>query len=104
MRAEIDALRAHHPWVAIVGQSLGGALALDAAATSAEVRALVLLAPWVAMPTLLRALAGTSVVWGPLIPYVPSLGSQSIHDPVARSRALTQGLVTPELLAAEPQR
>lgn len=100
VRAEIAAMRAQHPWIAIVGQSVGGALALDVAAASADVRALVLLAPWVAMPPLFRWLARTSIAWGPLLPYLPSLGGYSIHDPLARSRALTQGLVTPEMLRA----
>jgi carboxylesterase len=100
IRAEVADLREHHPWVSIVGQSVGGALALDVAAESAEVRALVLLAPWVAMPAGLRWLAQTSFVWGPLVPYLPSLGGHSIHDQVAKSKALTQGLVTPALLRA----
>ncbi|HEX7938238.1 MAG TPA: alpha/beta fold hydrolase [Gemmatimonadaceae bacterium] len=100
VRAEIEQMRTTQPWLAIVGQSVGGALALDAAASNQGVRALVLLAPWVAMPQFVRRLARWSRVWGPLFPYLPSLGGHSIHDPVARSQALTQGLVTPEMLRA----
>jgi len=95
------ALREGHPWVAIVGQSVGGALALDAAATDRQIGALVLLAPWVAMPSLFDRLARASAVWGPFTPYLPSLGGHSIHDPIARSKALTQGLVTPEIASRD---
>ena len=100
VRSEFHAMRAHHPWVAVVGQSVGGGLALDLAATNADVRALVLLTPWVAMPKRLAFLARTSSAWGPLFPYLPSLGGRSIHDPGVRSQALTRGIVTPQGLRA----
>jgi len=99
-RAELDALSAKHEWVAVVGQSVGGALGIDLAATHPRVRALVLLAPWIAIPAFLLFLARISPAWGWAFPYLPSLGGHSIHDRVARSRALTHGLVTPAQLRA----
>jgi carboxylesterase len=100
VRTEFDVLRERHAAVAVVGQSVGGALALDLAAAGADVRALVLLAPWIAMPKPIRALTRTSRLWGLAFPYLPSLGGHSIHDPAARSRALTHGIVTPASLRA----
>ena len=99
-RAEFEALRENHASVFVVGQSVGGALALDLAASYPETRALVLLAPWVAVSRTIRFLARTSRLWELLFPYLPSLGGHSIHDPVARSRALTRGVITPRELRA----
>ena len=99
-RGEFQALCAKHAWVGVVGQSVGGALAVDLAATNAAVKAMVLLAPWIAMPDRLRTLAETSRAWEWLVPYLPSLGDESIQDPLARARALTHGIVTPAQLRA----
>lgn len=100
VRREFATLRAQHAWVGIVGLSVGGALALDLAAERADVGALVLLAPYVAMPPWIRALARTSGWWGPFFPYLPSLGSRSIHDPDAQARGLGPGITTPAALRA----
>src|SRR5688572_28895673 len=56
---EFEALRKDHDRVAVVGLSMGGALALKLAADR-HVDALVLLAPYVAMPAATRVLALTS--------------------------------------------
>jgi carboxylesterase len=90
VRGELEALRAKHTRVALVGQSVGGALALDLAAEHSGVSAMVLLAPWIAMSEPILSVARLSRVWGPLFPYLPSLGGHSIHDTAARARALTQ--------------
>jgi len=95
VRREFQMLRSNHDWVGVVGLSVGGALALDLAAERDDVRALVLLAPFVAASRFVRLLAQLSRWWGPLLPYLPSLGGRSIHDPIAASRGLTHGLVTP---------
>jgi carboxylesterase len=100
VRREFDVLRSRHSWVGVAGLSLGGALALDLAAERGDVGALVLLAPYVAAPQLVRVLAQTRHVWGALVPYLPSQGGRSIHDPSAAARALTYGLVTPSQLHA----
>jgi carboxylesterase len=103
VRSEYDALRAKQESIFVVGQSVGGALALDLAA-SHPVKALVLLAPWVAMKPPLQLLARTSHAWGWLFPYLSSRGgSSSIHDPVERGRVLGRGVITPAQLRALDQ-
>jgi carboxylesterase len=96
---EFDALRSTHECVAVVGLSMGGALALQLAAER-HVDALVLLAPYVGMPRPIRGLALASFAWGWLAPYFSSLGSRSIRDPVAAGEALGHGIMTPALLRA----
>jgi len=95
VRREFEMLRSGHQWVGVVGLSVGGALALDLAAGRDDVEALVLLAPYVEVSRTIRVLARTSRWWGPLLPYLPSRGGRSIHDPVAAARGLTHGLITP---------
>lgn len=97
---ELDAMHGSHSWVGIVGLSMGGALAIKAASQRTDIAALVLLAPYVAMPDLLRGLADTSPWWGWLLPYFSSFGSRSIRDQVAAGRALGHGLLTPAMLRA----
>lgn len=98
--SEFDALAEYHSWVGVVGLSMGGALALDLAASRSDVAALVLLAPYVALPGPVRHLAETSRYWGWMLPYFSSLGSESIHDRDAAARGLSHGIVTPSLLRA----
>lgn len=100
VRREFESMRAGHEWVGVVGLSVGGALALTLAATRDDVRALVVLAPYVAIPARVRILAATSRWWGPLLPYVSSRGSKSIRDRVAASGGLSHGLMTPAGLRA----
>jgi carboxylesterase len=97
---ELDAMRRSHSWVGIVGLSMGGALAVRAASQRTDIAALVLLAPYVAMPDLVRSLADTSPWWGWLVPYFSSFGSRSIRDQVAAGRALGHGILTPAMLRA----
>jgi carboxylesterase len=97
---EMDAMRRDHPWVAVVGLSMGGALAVKAASERADIDALVLLAPYIVMPDLVRRLADTSPMWGWLAPYFPSFGSRSIRDQIAAERALGHGILTPAMLRA----
>jgi carboxylesterase len=97
---ELEAMRRDHPTLGVVGLSMGGALAVKAAAERRDIDALVLLAPYIAMPEMVRRLADTSPWWGWLAPYFPSLGSRSIHDQVAARSALGHGILTPAMLRA----
>jgi carboxylesterase len=99
-RREYAVMRKDHEWVAIVGLSMGGALAISLAAEDATVPALVLLAPYASMPPLIRGAAVTSAWWGPAYPYFASRGTASIHDPVASARGLGHGVFTPAALRA----
>jgi carboxylesterase len=97
---EFNSLRAVHDWVGVVGLSMGGALALKLASERDDLPALVLLAPYIDMPVALRMLASASAIWGWTLPYFPSLGSRSIHDPVAAAHTRARGLFTPAALRA----
>lgn len=100
VRREYTALRELHDWVAVVGLSMGGALAITLAARHREIPALVLLSPYVAMRPILRGAAATSSIWGPALPYFPSGGKESIHDRAAADRARNAGVFTPAALRA----
>ena len=100
VQEELDALRRSHAWVGVVGLSMGGALAVKAMSERADVAALVLLAPYIAMPPVVRRLADTSPWWGWLLPYFSSFGTASIRDRVAAERALGHGILTPAMLRA----
>lgn len=99
-RHDFYLLQRTHKSVAVVGLSMGGALAIRLAAERNDIAALVLLAPYVAMPAALRRLATTSALWGWLLPYFSSRSGRSIHDPEAATRALGRGLLTPAALRA----
>ncbi|MGH7948856.1 MAG: alpha/beta hydrolase [Candidatus Binataceae bacterium] len=98
-RREYDDLRASHKCVGVAGLSVGGALAV-ALAAERDVAALVLLAPYVALPRSVRALADTGFLWGLLFPYLNSASGGSIHDHAAAARTLGRGLTTPAALRA----
>lgn len=97
---ELLALRQTHDSVSLVGLSVGGALALHAAATHPGVQSLVLFAPYVAVPDFVRRLADTSRWWGWSVPYFSSMGERSIHDPAAAAKTLGHGILTPAMLRA----
>jgi len=99
-RGEYAGLREAHERVAVVGLSMGGALAVQLAADQREIPALVLLSPYVTMPRLIQRAAMTSPLWGPAYPYFSSRGSRSIHDPVAAGQGLGTGWFTPAALRA----
>ena len=67
-------MRARHTRVALVGLSLGGALAATIAADDPELAALVLLAPYVDTPPLFRVLVRAAPAIGVVLPYVGGEG------------------------------
>ena len=71
---------------------MGGTLAVILAAESHDVRALALIAPYIAMPRRHAAAAALHKVWAPLLG--PVQGREvSIQDPVERERNLGYGWV-----------
>lgn len=79
---------------------MGGALAIDLVAHDDRAAALVLLAPYVAMPPRLERMAETSRYWSWAAPYFSSRGGASIRDSDAARLALGHGLFTPAMLLA----
>jgi carboxylesterase len=106
-RAELNAVRAAHDMVALIGLSMGGAIATvlasevnatTTAPTLAPVIALVLISPYLGMPASLRVMADLFWVATPVLPYISGGGGHSILDPVERERSLAYGVVTPRLI------
>lgn len=99
-RQSYEELRAGHPVVAIAGLSMGGALAVQIAAAHPEVPALVLLAPYLAMPPRVERAARWAWLWGPFLTAVRSGDGASIRDPRERALGLAYGVFTPAALRA----
>jgi carboxylesterase len=98
--AALDVLRAHHGWIGVAGLSMGGALAAQLAAGAADVRVLVLMAPYLAAPAQVTWAMRTAPLWGLVQPYVDARGGLSVHDPVARAASYAYGVVPPNALRA----
>lgn len=95
-------LQQRHRQVAVVGLSMGGALAARLAASEqgAELTAAVLLAPYLAPPRFVRVAALCAPGWAVLREYVDTTDPRSIHDDAERDRALGYGVMTPAALRA----
>jgi carboxylesterase len=103
-RRELAHVRRRAERLVVVGQSMGGALAAVLAAEAANgpdgaPDALVLLAPYLAMPAHVHHLARTHRLWAPLLPLLPSRGEGSILDDAERAASLSLGVVSGPLLA-----
>jgi carboxylesterase len=93
-------LTASEGWIAVVGLSMGGALAARLCAESARVQALVLLAPYFTPPSGVRVAHALSWLWSPVMPYVRGGGEESVHDPVAREASRAYGSFSAGALSA----
>jgi carboxylesterase len=89
-----------HDWVAVIGVSMGGALAVQLAAEQPDIPALGLVAPYLAMPVKIDRAAKLSRIWGIVMPIVRSADGLSILDPVERDRNLAYGVFTATALRA----
>ncbi|MDQ6888031.1 MAG: alpha/beta fold hydrolase [Gemmatimonadota bacterium] len=94
-----SALRARGERVSVVGLSMGGALAASLASRHPEVPALVLLAPYLRNPPLVRRIALFPGIVGLLAPYLSGGSDRSIQDEAERARSLAYRATTPKLLA-----
>jgi carboxylesterase len=97
-RDELDALRRRYSTVSLVGLSMGGSLATILAAEAPDLRALVLLAPYLSMPTRLRRAAAAHPLVNIVAPYLGGGGEQSIRDPDEVARNLAYRYTTPRLV------
>jgi carboxylesterase len=99
-RKSYDELRATHDWVAVMGISMGGALAVQLAAQTPEMPALGLIAPYLALPPGVARAASLSRVWGVFAPVIRSANGTSILDPNEREHNLAYGVFTAAALRA----
>jgi carboxylesterase len=93
-RSALAEMRSRHNSVSIVGLSMGGALGVLLAAELDDVPALVLIAPYLGMPRVLRLAASTHWVWGKLVGEVNARDPRSVRDPIEREKNLAYGAVT----------
>lgn len=93
-------LRAMHPWVGVIGLSMGGALAVQIAAETPDLPALGLIAPYLRMPASIERAAKWAWLWGPVVPVVQSAEGISVMDPEERERSLGYGVFTARALRA----
>lgn len=96
-RVAFAELRGDCAQVAVVGQSMGGALATILAA-EARVDALALIAPYLRLPPRAARIATFHRFFSPFVRTIRSRSEQSILDPEARRCALGRGITTPRLL------
>lgn len=97
-RQELDELRGRYSTVSLVGLSMGGSLATILAAESPDVRAVVLLAPYLSMPTRLRRAAAAHRLVGVVTPFLGGGGDRSIRDPDEVAQNLAYRYTTPRLV------
>ncbi len=94
-------LRARHDTVVVCGQSMGGALALLLAESHPEIPALALLAPYIGMPVRIQCQIALAWLQHPFGPYRRGRGGdRSIHDPEAKAKALSPGVITAPTMTA----
>jgi carboxylesterase len=98
--AALDLLRREASWIGVVGLSMGGALAVPLAAGAGDVRALVLLAPYLEPPPLVRWIARLGPVWGPLVPFLDGRGEGSVHDTASGLASRAYGVFSANAMRA----
>lgn len=96
-RAALHELQERSTTVAVIGQSMGGALATVLAAEE-RIAALVLLVPFLGMSPRGLAIGRFHRIVSLFRPYLRSRSEFSILDPIARRNALGRGIATPRLL------
>lgn len=96
-------LRSSHAWVAVVGLSMGGALAVQLAADHHDLSCLGLLAPYLAMPNRIERWARTWWLWGLFLPAANAADGVSILDAKEVEKNLAYGAFTPRALRALQQ-
>jgi carboxylesterase len=93
-RSSYRGLQEGHDWVAIVGLSMGAAIAVRLAAESSRLPALCLLAPYFALRPGANRAARFSRLWGPIMPVFESSEGFSVLDPTERAKSLAYGVFT----------
>jgi len=96
-RSALASLRERNAEVALVGVSMGGAIAAILAAEQSP-SSLVLIAPYLEMGPTAEWSTRMDWAWGWMGPFVRSGGDLSISDPEERGRSLSYGIVTSRVL------
>lgn len=99
-RGALAGMRASSTWVGVIGLSMGGALAVQLARAAADVRVLVLLAPYLIAPREVRFGVRTAPVWRAFAKYLSGGGNASVHDTVARQASHAYGTFSAGALQA----
>jgi carboxylesterase len=97
-RLELAEMQASHRTVSIAGLSMGGAIAAILAAESRDIKALVLIAPYLDLPATHRIASALHWIWGPIAGVQKSNSPRSILDPLERAKNLGYGAYTARLL------
>ncbi|MDB4916009.1 MAG: putative esterase [Gemmatimonadetes bacterium] len=100
VRRALAQLRQSHEWIGLVGLSMGGALAAYAAREAADVRLLVLIAPYLVPPPQVRWAQRVSPLWRWAVPYLRGRGEGSVHDVNARDESRAYGSFSAAALTA----
>ena len=96
----LNAVRRGNDRVALVGLSMGGAVATQLAAKNTGIRALVLLAPYLVPPPTVTRIARMSALWGLFTPYLEGRGEDSVFDAAASVESRAYGTFSPGALRA----
>jgi len=97
-RGAYEDLMRKHETVVLCGQSMGADLALELE-SARPVPALVLLAPYIAMPAIARLGATLWPFFQWVIPIIYTRDRRSLHDPEAGAKSLAYGYTSPRLLS-----
>ena len=97
-RTALADMRRRHESVSIVGLSMGGALAVLIAAEHDDIPAVILIAPYLGMPRVLRLAASVHWAWERFVGEVNSRDPRSIRDPIEREKNLAYGAITGRVL------
>jgi carboxylesterase len=97
-RTELAQLRANHERVALVGLSMGGALATILASETPEITSLTLIAPYLDMPMTARIASASYWIWGGAAGARKSSSPRSILNPEERAKNLGYGVYSGRLL------
>lgn len=93
-------LRTRYDRVALIGVSMGAALAVHVAAERPDVAAVGLVAPYLAMPPHIARAARLASLWGPLVPLFDASDGLSILDPAEQEKNLAYGAFSATALKA----
>ena len=97
-RDELSKMRAAHRRISVGGLSMGGSLAAILAAEAKDMSALVLIAPYLDMPSSHKIASALHWLWGPLAGVRKSNSPRSILNPEERAKNLGYGVYSGALI------